>query len=112
MPSAASRRPVRRGTDPKLSGKSLSPRSAPPGGDSCCGGVGVLAGALGVSGATGPLLFQGLGHLMIHPVMRCSCCSPLRVAVVIRGVEHSTMHLTRCSPWRVAEWQIVRRAGM
>jgi hypothetical protein len=49
---------------------------------------------------------------MMHPVMRCNRCSPLRVAVVIRGVEHSTMHLTRCSPWRVAEWQIVWRAGM
>jgi hypothetical protein len=36
--------------------------------------------------------------------------SPLRVAVVISDVGHSIMH--HCSPRRVAEWQIVWRAGM
>jgi len=46
-------------------------------------------------------------------MMRCNRSSPLRVAVVIRGVEHSMMHHhICCSPWRVAEWQIVWRAGM
>jgi hypothetical protein len=46
-------------TDPKLSVIRL--RVQRPGGDSCCGGVGVLAGA-GVLGATGTS-FQGFNTL-------------------------------------------------
>jgi hypothetical protein len=43
-------------------------------------------------------------------MMGCNRRSPLRVPVVIRDVEHSMMH--HRSPGRVAEWQIVWRAGM
>ena len=47
-----------------------------------------------------------------NPMMRCNRCPPLRVAVVIRGVEHSMMHHTCCSPWRAVDWQVVWSVGM
>jgi hypothetical protein len=72
----------------------------------------VLGGRGGTRGCRGVGSHREVIPGFQQSMMRCNRSSPLRVAVVIRGVEHSMMHHICCSPWRVAEWQIVWRAGM